>query len=156
MITVKLYLNSIISTKHAHYCTINLKDFNLNTPMDHQLEYMLMKISNLPPVFVKSYNLNDLATNKGTIYVKIQKGMYGLLQVGILAQNLLKNQLNQHDYQQSIVTSGLWTGSLSCSLSVSTTLASSTLGKSTPTTLQKFLTNTTNVPLTGTENATLA
>jgi hypothetical protein len=55
MITVKLHLNSIISTKNARYCTINLKDFYLNTPMD-QLEHMCMKISNLPPNFIKAYN----------------------------------------------------------------------------------------------------
>ncbi len=47
MITVKLHPSSVISTKNARYCTINLKDFYLNTPMD-QLEYMCMKISNLP------------------------------------------------------------------------------------------------------------
>ncbi len=34
MITVKLHLNSIILTKNACYCTINLKDFYLNTPME--------------------------------------------------------------------------------------------------------------------------
>jgi hypothetical protein len=34
MITVKLHLNSIISTKNTRYCTIDLKDFYLNTPMD--------------------------------------------------------------------------------------------------------------------------
>jgi hypothetical protein len=51
MITVKLHLNSIISTKLARYCTIDLKDFYLNTPID-QLEYMRMKISDLPPNFV--------------------------------------------------------------------------------------------------------
>jgi hypothetical protein len=34
MITVKLHLNSVISTKNACYCTINLKDFYLNTPME--------------------------------------------------------------------------------------------------------------------------
>jgi hypothetical protein len=34
MITVKLHLYSVISTKNACYCTINLKDFYLNTPMD--------------------------------------------------------------------------------------------------------------------------
>jgi hypothetical protein len=48
-------------------------------------EYMCMKISNLPPNFVKAYNLIDLATNDGTIYIKIQKGMYGLPQAGTLA-----------------------------------------------------------------------
>jgi hypothetical protein len=107
MITVKLHLNSIISTKNACYCTIDLKDFYFNTPMD-QLEYMHMKISNLPPNFVKAYNLTNLATNDSTINVKIQKGMYGLPQRGILTQNLLKKSLNQHGYHQSNVTPGLW------------------------------------------------
>jgi hypothetical protein len=71
-------------------------------------EYMRMKVSNLPPDFVKSYNLKDLANEDGTIYVKIQKGMYGIPQAGILVQNLLEKQLNQHGYQQSKVTPGLW------------------------------------------------
>ncbi len=67
-----------------------------------------MKISNLPSDLVKAYNLNGLATNDGTIYIKIPKGMYGLQQTGILAQNLLKKCLNQHGYHQSNVTPGLW------------------------------------------------
>ena len=33
MVTAKLHLISVISTKGAHYCTIDLKDFYLNTPM---------------------------------------------------------------------------------------------------------------------------
>ena len=41
----------------------------------------------------------------GTIYVKIQKGMYGLLQAGILAQNLLGEQLNKHGYHQCPIIS---------------------------------------------------
>jgi hypothetical protein len=89
MVTVKLHLNSIISTTNACYCTINLKDFYLNMPMD-QPEFMRMKLSDLPPNFVEFYNLTNLANNDGTIYVKIQKGMYGLPQGGILAQNLHK------------------------------------------------------------------
>jgi hypothetical protein len=81
-----------------------------------------MKVSDVPPNFVKSYNLKDL-TNKGnTIYVKIQKGMYGLPQAGILMQNLLKKWLNQHSYQQSKVTPGLskhdWRPSISFTLCV--------------------------------------
>jgi hypothetical protein len=55
-----------------------------------RLEYMRIKISNLPPNFIKPYNLNDLATDNSAIYIKIQKRMYGLPQAGILAQNLLK------------------------------------------------------------------
>jgi hypothetical protein len=107
MITVKLLLNSFISTKNAHYCTIDLKNFYLNTPMDRP-EYMRMKIGDVPPNFVKAYNLINLATNNGTIHIKIQKGMYGLPQTGILAQNILEKRLNQHGHHQSNVTPGLW------------------------------------------------
>jgi hypothetical protein len=42
MITVKLHLNSVISTKNARHSTIDLKDFYLNTPMDRP-ENMRMK-----------------------------------------------------------------------------------------------------------------
>jgi hypothetical protein len=42
MVTVKLHLNSVISTKGACYCTIDLKDFYLMTPMTRP-EYMYMK-----------------------------------------------------------------------------------------------------------------
>jgi hypothetical protein len=157
MITVKLHLNNVISTKNTCYCTIELKDFYLNTPMD-QPENMCIKISNLPPNFDKAYNLNDLATNNGTIYVKIQKGMYGLPQVGILAQNPLKNAstITATIKATSHRAFGNMTGGHSRLLSVLTTLASSTLGGSTPTILQRFKRNTSNVPLTGMETGTLA
>jgi hypothetical protein len=92
-VAVKLHLNSVISTKGARYCTIDLKDFYLNTPMVCP-EYMRMKLKDIPPKFVKIYNLKKFAAPDGTICVKIQKGMYGLPQAGILAQNLLKEQLN--------------------------------------------------------------
>ncbi len=51
---------------------------------------------------------------------------------------------------------GNMTGGLSLSLSVLMTLASTTLGGSMPTILQKFSMNTTNVPLTGMDSNTLA
>ena len=89
MVTIKLHLNSVISTKGARYCTIDLKDFYLNTPMVRP-EYMRMKLKDIPPKFVKIYDLKKIAAPNGTIYVKIQKGMYSLPQAGILAQNLLE------------------------------------------------------------------
>jgi hypothetical protein len=77
MVMVKLHLNSVISTKGACYCTIDLKDFYLITPMTRP-EYMRMKIKNLPEEFVNLYNLTDKASSDGFVYIKIQKGMYGL------------------------------------------------------------------------------
>ncbi len=89
MVTVKLHFNSVISTKGARYCTIGLKDFYLNTPMVWP-KFMRMKLKDILPKFVKINDLKKIAAPNDTIYIKIQKGMYGLLQAGILAQNLLK------------------------------------------------------------------
>jgi hypothetical protein len=47
MVTVKLHLNSVISTKGARYCTIDLKDFYLMTTMARP-KFMRMKIKALP------------------------------------------------------------------------------------------------------------
>jgi hypothetical protein len=107
MMTVKMHLNSVISTKGAHYCTIDLKDFYLNTPMERP-ECMQLKLSNLPHNFVDMYGLTKIVQDNDNVYIKIQKGMYGLPQAGILAQQLLEQPLNEHGYQQSQITPGLW------------------------------------------------
>jgi hypothetical protein len=107
MVTVKLHLNSVISTKGARHCTIDLKDFYLMTPMTRP-EYMHMKIKDLPKDFVIIYNLVNKATSDGFVYIKIQKGMYGFPQAGILVQELLEQRLNMHGYCQSPITPGLW------------------------------------------------
>ena len=59
------------------------------TPMERP-EFMRMKLSDLPEDFVKLYNLTNIADSNGVVYVKIQKGMYGLPQAGILANKLLE------------------------------------------------------------------
>ncbi len=76
-------------------------------PME-QPEYMRMKLSDLPQEFVNLYDLTKIAEDNGNMYIKVQKGMYGLPQAGILAHRLLKQQLNEHMYQQRQITLGLW------------------------------------------------
>jgi hypothetical protein len=71
-------------------------------------EYMRMKIRDLPEECVTLYNLTDKASSDGFVYIKNQKGMYGLPQAGILAQELLEQRLNNHGYPQSPNTLGLW------------------------------------------------
>jgi hypothetical protein len=107
MATVKLHLNSVISTKGARYCTIDPNDFYLMTPMAHP-EYMRIKLKDLPAEFVELYTLTNMVDSDGYIHIKIQKGIYGLPQAGILAQELLEKRLNKHGYQQSPITPGLW------------------------------------------------
>ena len=56
LLTVKLLLNSVISTPDAKFMTINIKDFYLNTPMD-RFEYMKLKLSDLPEDCFTLYNI---------------------------------------------------------------------------------------------------
>ena len=69
-----------------------------------------MKLKDLPQEFVVMYNLTKIAIaeDNGNMYIRIQKGMHGLPQEGILTQQQLKRQLNEHGYHQSPLTPGLW------------------------------------------------
>jgi hypothetical protein len=97
MMTVKMHLNSVTSTKGARYCTFDIKDFFLNMPME-QPEYMQLNLSNLPQGFVNLYDLTKIAEDNGYVYIKVQKGLYGLLKAGILAHRLLEQRLNEQGY----------------------------------------------------------
>ncbi len=84
LLTIKLLINSIISTNGAKFMTMDIKDFYLNTPMA-RYKYMQLRISDMPDDVIEHYNLRANATPDGYIYCEIQKGMYGLPQAGIIA-----------------------------------------------------------------------
>ncbi len=107
LLTVKLLMNSIISTQGARFMTMVIKDFYLNTPMA-RYEYMQLKILDMPNNVIEHYKLRNIVTLDGHIYCEIQKEMYGLPQAGIIAQELLADHLKQHGYTQSKRTLGLW------------------------------------------------
>jgi hypothetical protein len=64
MVTVKLQCH----LEGACYCTIDLKDFYLMTPMTRP-EYMHMKIKDPTEEFVTMYNLTNKATSDGFVYI---------------------------------------------------------------------------------------
>jgi hypothetical protein len=107
MVKVKLHLNSVISRNNPCYCTIDLKNFYLNTPMD-QPEYMCMKISNLHPNFNKIYNLTNLATTTVPYLSKFKRACMDSHRPASSQKISSKKELNQHGYQQSKVTPDLW------------------------------------------------
>ena len=80
--------------------TVDLKGFYLNTPMK-RLEYMHLKLSNIPEEIIEQYNLREITTPEGYIYTEITKGMYGLPQAGIITQVLLEERLDKYGYSQS-------------------------------------------------------
>ncbi len=108
LLTVKLLINSMISTPGARFFTMDIKNFYLCTPMT-RYEYMQLKLSNMLDDVIAHYHLHNIATPNGYVYCKIRQGMYGLPQAGIIAQELSAKRLKEHGYTQSKTTPRLWT-----------------------------------------------
>lgn len=108
LFTVKMFFNSIVSTPGAKFMAIDLSNFYLNTPLKRP-EYIKLKLENFPEDVIEEYGLLAKATSDGYVYCEVVKGMYGLPQAGILAQELLEKRLARHGYTQSKVTPGFWT-----------------------------------------------
>ena len=104
--TAKLVINSTISTPSAKYMCADIPNFYLGTPMK-RYEYMKMPIALIPQEIIDTYNLMPLV-HKDHIYMEIRRGMYGLPQAGILANNLLTERLARRGYYQCRHTPGLW------------------------------------------------
>ncbi len=84
---------------------INLANFYLNTPAPNP-EYMRLHLNIIPDKIIINYNLCDIG-----------KGIYGLPQAGILANQLLEKCLTTKVYYQCQHTPGLWRHSGRTSLS---------------------------------------
>ena len=67
-----------------------------------------MKMSDIPQEVIDEYDLWKKATADGHVFIEVRKGMYGLPQSGLLAQELLEKRLNDEDYFQSDIVPGLW------------------------------------------------
>jgi hypothetical protein len=85
---------------------LDVKNFYLGTQMD-SFEYMRIPIKLIPHKIIEQYNLIPLVSD-GQVYIDVQKGMYGLPQSGILANQLLARRVAIHGYHQTKFTPGLW------------------------------------------------
>ena len=94
LLTVKLLLNSIISTPNAKSMTLDIKDFYLMTPMK-RYEYFRMKLNLFPQDIIDKYNVKNKVNHNGNVHCEVRRGMYGLPQAGIIAQELLEERLRQ-------------------------------------------------------------
>jgi hypothetical protein len=84
--TFKILINITFSTKDAAMMMMDIKKYYLGTPLP-RFEYMKMLLSRFPEEIIQKYNINALAIN-GWVYIEIRKGMYGLKQAGLLANQL--------------------------------------------------------------------
>jgi hypothetical protein len=85
---------------------LDIKKFYLGTPMD-TFEYMRIPTKLIQHEIIEQYNLLPMVSD-GHVYIEVQKGMYGLPQAGILANQLLARHLAIHGYHQTKFTPGLW------------------------------------------------
>jgi hypothetical protein len=68
---------------------------------------MKMLLSRFPEEIVQKYNLGALAVD-GWVYNEIRKGMYGLKQAGLLANQLLQTRVAPFGYYPARNTPGPW------------------------------------------------
>jgi hypothetical protein len=104
--TFKILINSTLSTEEATMMMMDVKNYYLGTPLP-LFEYKEMLLSRFPEEIVPKYNLNALAVD-GWVNIEIRKGMYGLKQSGLLANQLLQTRLAPFGYYPVRHTPGLW------------------------------------------------
>ena len=107
MLVAKMLFNSVVSTKGAKFMTMDISNFYLMTPLKRP-EFIRIKLSDIPDEIIKEYKLKEKVTKNGSIYIEAIRGMYGLPQSGLLANQLLEKRLNRHGYHQSKYVPGLW------------------------------------------------
>jgi hypothetical protein len=104
--TFKILINSTLSTADAAMMMMDIKNYYLGTPFP-RFEYMKMLLSRFPEEIVDKYNLGALSID-GWVYIEIRKGMYGLKQAGLLANQLLQTHLAPFGCYPARHTPGLW------------------------------------------------
>jgi hypothetical protein len=85
---------------------MDIKNYYLGTPLP-RFECMTMLLSRFPEEIIQKYNLNALAID-GWIYIEIRKGVYGLKQAGLLANQLIQTRLAPLRNYPARHTPGLW------------------------------------------------
>jgi hypothetical protein len=104
--TVKVLINSVLTTPTARFMSINIKDFYLGTLMA-RFEYVCTPVKYIPRDIMAQYQLQLLVHNDH-VMAEVSKGMYGLPQAGILAYERLAQHLSTHGYFATSNTPGLF------------------------------------------------
>ena len=107
LLLIKIFINSVISTKGAKFVNADISNFYLMTPLKRP-EFAKVRLSDIPAEIIALYELEKIATPEGWVYIQVERGMYGLPQSGSLGHDLLEQRLNAEGYFQSQIAPGLW------------------------------------------------
>jgi hypothetical protein len=70
LLLIKIFLNSVISTKGAKFANADLANFYLMTPLKRP-EYAKIKLTDIPEEVIKEYKLHEYVTPAGWVYIKV-------------------------------------------------------------------------------------
>jgi hypothetical protein len=104
--TLEILINSTLSTEDATMMMMDINNYYIDIFLP-RFEYMKILLSRFPEEIIQKYNLNALAVD-GWVYIEIRKGMYGLKQAELLANQLLQTRLAPFGYYTARHTPGLW------------------------------------------------
>jgi hypothetical protein len=104
--TFKILINSTLSTEDAEMMMMEIKNYYLGTPLS-RYEYMCLPLSIILDEIITKYNLWPISIGDW-VYLEIRKGMYGLKQAGLLANQLLQQRLAPYCYYPDWHTPVLW------------------------------------------------
>ena len=79
----KIHWNIVLYTLDRKYLIVDVKNFYLKNPTK-KAEYYNIEIKLIPQDIIDKYDLNN-KQRYGYIYIRYKKGMYGLVQSGIIA-----------------------------------------------------------------------
>ena len=82
--TEKCVFNSVVSTLGYRCLLADIKHFYLNNILPDP-KFMRVPLKIVPQEIIDTYYLKALVDDQGWIYMCIEKGMYGLKQAGIVA-----------------------------------------------------------------------
>ena len=89
MLLVKVLLNSVVSTLNGKFMCVNISIFYLNTLLPWY-KYLRLKLGSIPQEVIDKYKLLEKTKAYGYVYTKVDKGMHGPPQAGLISQDLLE------------------------------------------------------------------
>jgi hypothetical protein len=92
----KIRINITLSTEDADMMMMDIKNYYVGTPLP-RYEFMRLPLSIIPDEIMTKYNLRAISLG-AWVYLEIRKGMYGLKQAGLLANQLLQKILAHYGY----------------------------------------------------------
>ena len=103
--TSKLHWNSVILTTGFKYLMVDFNKFYLNNIMvKHEIYNIAIVL--IPQEGIDEYNLIDKQINR-FLYVRVEKGMYGLFLGEIISKTALKEHIRPFGYEPAPITPGI-------------------------------------------------